>query len=308
MTINRSNITKQLIPGLNAVFGKAYKDINNEHLPLFEIETSNRSFEEEVMMTGFESAPTKAEGSAIQYDDAAETYSVRFVHETIALGFAITEEAVEDNLYDKESLKKAKALGRAMAETKQTKAANVFNLGFSQVGGDGVSLFSASHPTRTAGTQSNTVSSDLSETALETAIISIGLFKDERGILIGCTPKSLHIPRNLMFTAKKILGSSMSTTVTTQGTTGVTNVNDINVLHTDGYFPGGAIINHRFTDTNAWFIKTDVTNGTKMFVRKQIQYANEGDFDTGNFKYKARERYSFGHADWRQWYGSNGSS
>lgn len=308
MTINRSLINKQLIPGLNKVFGMNYKSIDNEHKVLFEIENSTRSFEEEVMMTGFEIAPVKAEGAAVTYDDAMETYNVIFQHETIALAFSITEEAVEDRLYMRESLRNAKALGRAMAETKQTKAANIFNNGFSDNGGDGVPLFSASHPTRSAGNLSNTVSSDLSETALQTAVINIGLYKDERGLLINAKPMSLHIPRALMFDAQVILNSDLSTTVYTDDTAYATNVNDKNVLKGGGFFPRGVHINHRFTDTNAWFIKTDVPNSTKMFVRKGIQYKTDGDFDTGNFKYMARERYSFGHAEWRGWYGSNGSS
>jgi len=307
MTINRGSITKQLIPGLNRVFGLSYNAVDNEHEVLFEIEKSNRAFEEEVMMTGFEAAPVKAEGAAVTYDDAMETYSVTFTHETIALAFAITEEAVEDNLYTRESLRKAKALGRAMAETKQTKAANVFNNGFTDNGGDGVPLFSTAHPTRSAGNQSNMASTSLSETALQTAVINIGLFKDERGILINAKPMSLHIPRALMFDAQKILQSDLSTTQATYGTDGITNVNDKNILRSGGFFPRGVHINHRFTDTNAWFIKTDVPNGTKMFVRKGIQYKTDGDFDTGNFKYMARERYSFGHADWRPWYGSEGA-
>lgn len=306
MTINRGLITKQLVPGLNKVFGMSYGSIDNEHKVLFEVEKSNRSFEEEVMMTGFEAAPVKSEGAAVTYDDAMETYGVTFVHETIALAFAITEEAVEDNLYTRESLRKAKALGRAMAETKQTKAANIFNNGFSDNGGDGVPLFSDSHPTRTAGLQDNNVATALSETALQTAVINIGLYKDERGILINAKPMSLHIPRALMFDAHKILKSDLSTTTATLGTDGITNVNDKNILGSGGFFPRGVHVNHRFTDTDAWFIKTDVPNGTKMFVRKGIQYKTDGDFDTGNFKYMARERYSFGHADWRQWYGSSG--
>lgn len=308
MTITRSSIAKQLLPGLNAIFGLEYKSVDNEHTPLFDIETSNRNFEEEVLMTGFESAPTKAEGAAVTYDDAQETYSTRYVHETIALAFAITEEAMEDNLYDSFAKIRAKALARAMANTKQVKAANVFNNAFTATGGDGVALFSASHPTKSAGLQSNTDTTDLSETALENAIIAVSLFKDDRGILISAMAKSLHIPPQLLFTAKKILGSSMSTTTETNSTTGVTNTNKINYLNTGGFLPGGCHVNHRFTDTNAWFLRTDVPNGTKMFVRKKIARGFEGDFDTGNMRYKGRERYSFGYSNWRQWWGSSGSS
>ena len=309
MAINRGNIAKQLVPGLNAVLGASYKDINGEHAVLFDTEKSKRSFEEETLMTGLGTAPVKFEGASVEYDDAQEAWTSRYTHETIALAFAITEEAMEDNLYDTWAKIRAKALGRAMANTKQVKAAAVFNNGFSATrpGGDGVALFSAAHPTLTAGNQSNTVSTDISEAALETAVISISLYKDDRGILIGATPKSLHIPPQLQFTAFQILKSDLSTTTATQGATGITNVNDTNALKGGGFFPGGMPINHRFTDNDAWFIRTDCPNGTKHFVRKGLSTATEGDFDTGNGRYKARERYSFGWSDWRQWYGSAGS-
>lgn len=309
MAINRSNIAKQLIPGLNVVLGASYNEVNNEHIPLFEVEQSNRSFEEETLMTGLGTAPVKHEGAAVAYDDMQEAWSSRYTHETIALAFAITEEALEDNLYGTFAKIRAKALGRAMANTKQVKAAQVFNLGFSATrpGGDGVSLFNNAHPTLTAGSQDNTVATDLSEAALETALIDISLYKDDRGILIGSTAKSLHLPPQLQFTAFQILKSDLSTTVTTQGATGVTNVNDTNALKGMGFFPKGSFINHRFTDTDAWFIRTDCPNGTKHFVRKKLATGKDGDFDTGNGRYKARERYSFGWSDWRQWYGSSGA-
>lgn len=309
MAINRGNIQKQLVPGLNQVLGASYKEINNEHLPLFDVEKSNRSFEEETLMTGLGTAPVKTEGAGVAYDDMQEAWTSRYDHETVALAFAITEEALEDNLYDTFAKVRAKALGRAMANTKQVKAAAVFNNGFSATrpGGDNAPLFSTAHPTLTAGNQSNSVSTDISEAALETAVISISLYKDDRGILIGAMPKSLHIPPQLQFDAFQILKSDLSTTNATAGSTGITNVNDINALKGGGFFPGGIFINHRFTDTDAWFIRTDVPNGTKHFVRRPLATATEGDFDTGNGRYKARERYSFGWSDWRQWYGSAGA-
>lgn len=312
MVISRSQEQKQLIPGLNAVFGVSYGSVDGEHIPLFDIETSRRSFEEEVLNTGFGTAPTKPEGQAVDYDDAQEAWTARYDHETIALAFAITEEAVEDNLYDTFSKLNAQALGRAMANTKQVKAANVFNFGFDTTRpiGDNQPLFSDSHPTLSAGNQDNKGTADLSETSLQNAIISIADFKDDRGILIGATPSSLHIPSDLRFTAFKILKSDLSTTLATAAGTagGLTNVNDTNALRRMGFFPKGVFINHRFTDTDAWFIRTDVPNGTKHFIRKPIQTRMEGDFDTGNMRYKARERYSFGVSNWRQWWGEDGSA
>lgn len=309
MTINRGTTPKQLIPGLNKIFGLAYKEIDNEHTALFEVEKSKRSFEERTLMTGFGEAPVKSEGASVQFDDAQESYTARWTHQTIALAFAITEEAMEDNLYDTWSKIRAKALGRSMASTKQTKAANVFNNAFSAsyVGGDAVALISTSHPTVAAGNQSNSGgATDLSEAALETATISISLFKDDRGILINAMPSSLHIPTNLRHTAFQIMRSDLSTTV--GGATPFTNTNNINSVRAGGYFPKGTFINHRFTDTNAWFVKTDVTGGTTMFVRTPLMTKMEGDFETGNVRYKARERYSFGWDDWRGWYGASGSS
>lgn len=309
MTVNRSSISQQLIPGLNAVFGQAYGAIDNEHTVLFDQEKSNKDFEQEVMFTGLGEAPEKQEGAGIFYDDMQETYVATYTHVTIALGFAITEEAIEDNLYAGLSRQKAKALGRAMATTKQVRAADVFNNGFSAsyLGGDGVSLLSDSHPTLT-GTQSNIpdTHADLSETSLEQAVIDIADYRDERGILINAKALSLHIPTELMFTAQKILKSDYSTNVY-DDTNGVTNRNDINALNKMGMFPRGAYVNHRFTDPDAWFVRTDVPNGTKHFVRIGLSTGEEGDFDTGNMRYKGRERYSFGWSDWRNWYGTTGS-
>lgn len=312
MLITRGQISKQLIPGLNKIFGGAYGKIDNEHTVLFDQEKSNRSFEEEVMFTGLGTAPEKFEGQSIFYDDMRETYSTTYTHITIALGFAITEEAVEDNLYAEVSRRKAKALGRAMATTKQVRAADVFNNAFSssQLGGDGVALFSNAHPTLT-GNQSNIPTShvDMSETALENAVIDIAAFKDERGILINGMPVSLHVPSALRFIVERILKSTLSVTALTNvaGTENVSNKNDINALKSMGIFSRGAYINHRFTDNDAWFIRTDVEDGTKHFVRVGLQTGDEGDFDTGNYRYKARERYSFGWSDFRQWYGTTGS-
>lgn len=313
MTISRGSISKQLIPGLNKVFGGAYGKIDNEHVVLFDKEKSNRSFEEEVMFTGLGTAPEKFEGTSIFYDDMRETYTATYTHVTIALGFAITEEAVEDNLYAEVSRRKAKALGRSLATTKQVRAADIFNNGFSatQLGGDGVSLFSAAHPTLT-GNQTNRPASavDLSETALETAVIDIADYQDERGILINAMALSLHIPSELRFVAERILASTLSVTLgqNVAGTENVTNTNDINALRSMGMFPKGVYINHRFTDTDAWFIRTNCEDGTKHFERVALQTGDEGDFDTGNYRYKARERYSFGWSDWRQWYGTTGAA
>jgi hypothetical protein len=306
MAINRASISKELLPGLNAVFGLEYGEVDNEHAPLFATENSDRAFEEEVLFTGFGSAPVKGEGAAVTYDDAQESYTARYTHETVALGFAITEEAMEDNLYDTFAKLRAKALARAMANTKQVKAADVFNNGFSTsyVGGDGAALFSASHPTIGAGNQSNLLSAaDLSEASLETALISISKIKDDRGILVGAQAESLHIPSDLVFTADQILNSTLSTTIVNNAT----NVNDINSIRNQGLLPKGYFVNRRFTDTNAFFIKTNVPNGTKMFVRSPLQTKMEPDFDTGNLRFKARERYAFGWSDWRGFFGNAGA-
>jgi hypothetical protein len=307
MTITRGQTPKQLVPGLNKILGTSYGEVTNEHLPLFEIENSIRAFEEEVLLSSLGTAPTKNEGAGVQFDDMQELWTARYTMETVALAYGITEEALEDNLYDSFTKVRTKALGRAMATTKQIKAANVFNLGFSTTrpGGDGVPLFSASHPTLSAGLQSNLEASDLSETALESAVIAINLIKDDRDVLIGATPLSLHIPPHLKFVAHRILKSTLTTTL--GGATPFTNLNDTNAMRDLGIFPRGVYVNHRFADTDAWFIKTSVPNGTKMFVRKGLQSATEGDFDSGNMRYKVRERYTFGHSDWRQWRGSTGA-
>lgn len=311
MVMTRGQLSKQLIPGLNKVLGGSYGMIDNQHSVLFDQENSNRSFEQEQMFTGLGAAPEKFEGQSIFYDDMRETYTATYTHITIALGFAITEEAYEDNLYAELSKKKAKALGRALAVTKQVRAADVFNNGFSatQLGGDGVALFSDSHPTLT-GNQSNIPLShaDLSETSLEQAVLDIAEYKDERGILINAQPVSLHIPSELRFVAERILKSTLSTTIfENSGANAATNVNDINALRSMGMFQRGVHMNNRFTDSDAWFIRTDVPDGTKHFVRVGLQAGDEGDFDTGNMRYKARERYSFGWSDWRQWYGTTGN-
>jgi len=314
MAINRASISKELLPGLNAVFGMEYGEVSDEHKPLFEVENSDRAFEEEVLFTGFGTAPTKAEGAAVSFDDAQESFTSRYTHETVALAFAITEEAMEDNLYDTFAKLRAKGLARAMANTKQVKAADVFNNGFNSafVGGDGQQFFSASHPTIGDGNQSNTLgATDLSEASLESALITISKAKDDRGILIGLQTQSLHIPSDLAFTADQILNSTMSTTIGVNPTTaanGATNVNDINSIRNQGMVPGGFFVNRRFTDTNAWFLKTDCPNGAKMFVRSPLQTKMEPDFDTGNVRFKARERYSFGFSDWRSYYGASASS
>lgn len=310
MAINRASIAKELLPGLNAVFGVEYKDVDNEHAPLYAVEQSDRAFEEEVLFTGFGSAPVKSEGAAVQYDNAQEGYVSRYTNETVALAFAVTEEAMEDNLYDTFAKVRARGLARAMANTKQVKAADVFNNGFntSYLGGDGKPLFSTTHPTVGDGNQSNNfTAADLSEASLESALIAISKTKDDRGILIGLQAVSLHIPSDLIYTADKILNSTLSTTTATNSTTGVTNVNNINALRTQGVLPKGFFVNRRFTDTNAWFIKTDCPNGTKMFVRSPLQTKMEPDFDTGNLRFKARERYSFGWSDWRGFYGNAGA-
>ena len=299
MPINRAAISKELLPGLNAVFGMEYGEVNNEHEPLYEVENSDRSFEEEVLFTGFGAAPTKNEGAAVVYDDAGESFTARYTNETIALAFAITEEAMEDNLYDTFAKLRAKGLARAMAHTKQVKAAKLYNEGFTTAQGDGQPLFSASHPTVQDGNQSNIgTAAAISEASLESAVIAIQKFKDDRGILIGSSAVSLHIPVDLMFTADVLLN--------TPGIVGSAD-NDINSVRNLGVFPSGYFTNRRFTDTNGYFIKTDVPNGSKMFNRTPLQTKMEPDFDTGNLRFKARERYSFGVSDWRGWFGNQGA-
>ena len=299
MAINRAAISKELLPGLNAVFGMEYGEVNNEHEPLYEVENSDRSFEEEVLFTGFGTAPTKQEGAAVVYDDAGESFTARYTNETIALAFAITEEAMEDNLYDTFAKLRAKGLARAMANTKQVKAAKLYNEGFTTAQGDGVSLFNTAHPTVGDGNQSNIgTAAAISEASLESAVIAIQKFKDDRGILIGSSAVSLHVPVDLMFTCDVLLN--------TPGIVGSAD-NDINSVRNLGVFPSGYFTNRRFTDTNAFFIKTDVPNGSKMFNRTPLQTKMEPDFDTGNLRFKARERYSFGVSDWRGWFGNAGA-
>ena len=299
MAINRAAISKELLPGLNAVFGIEYGEVNNEHEPLYEVENSDRSFEEEVLFTGFGTAPTKNEGAAVVYDDAGESYTSRYTNETIALAFAITEEAMEDNLYDTFAKLRAKGLARAMANTKQVKAAKLYNEGFTTAQGDGVSLFNTAHPTVGDGNQSNTsTAAAIAEGTLESAVIAIQKFKDDRGILIGSSAVSIHVPVDLMFTTDVLLN--------TPGIVGSAD-NDLNSVKNLGVFPSGYFTNRRFTDANAWFIKTDVPNGSKMFNRTPLQTKMEPDFDTGNLRFKARERYSFGVSDWRSWFGNQGA-
>lgn len=300
-TINRAKLAKQLAPGLNAVYGLEYGSVDNEHMGLFTVENSDKAFEEEVLMTGFGNAPTKAEGSAVSYDTAQESYTARYEHETVALAFAITEEAMEDGLYESVGKLRAKALARAMANTKQIKAANIFNNGFTggaTAGGDGVALFSASHPTIGDGNQSNLLTAaDISEAALETAIISIQQMEDDRGILIGGQADFVLVHPNDVFAIERILASAMRV-----GTAD----NDVNAIKSTGFLKGGWKVNRRLTDGDAWFVKTNAPNGTKMLVRRPVQTKMEPDFDTGNLRYKARERYSFGWSDWRGWFGNQG--
>ena len=299
MAINRSSIAKELLPGLNAVFGIEYGEVNEEHKPLYEIESSDRAFEEEVLFTGFGGAPVKNEGAAVVYDDASESYTARYTAETVALAFAVTEEAMEDNLYDTFAKLRAKGLARSMANTKQQKAADLYNNGFATNQGDGVPMFSAAHPVIGAGTVTNiTAAAAIAEATLEASIIQIQKTTDDRGILIGAAAESLHIPTDLLFTADTLLN--------TPGSTGTAN-NDINAVRHLGVIPDGFYVNRRFTDVNAWFIKTNVPNSTKMFNRTPLQTKMEPDFDTGNLRFKARERYSFGVSDWRGWFGNQGA-
>ena len=306
MAINRASISKELLPGLNAVFGLEYGEVNNEHESLYEVENSDRAFEEEVLFTGFGTAPTKGEGAAVSYDDAQESYTARYTAETVALAFAVTEEAMEDNLYDTFAKLRAKGLARAMANTKQVKAANIFNNGFSDTIGDGVAFFASTHPTISDGNQSNLLAADdLTEATLETALTSIQKIKDDRGILIGASALSLHIPVDSWAIADRILSSPGNTQ--TSAAQANPNTNAINATRHMGMLPEGYYINRRFSDTTSYFIKTDVPNGTKMFVRSPLQTKMEPDFDTGNLRFKARERYSFGVSDWRGFFGSLGS-
>jgi len=302
MAISRAQLLKELLPGLNALFGLEYARYGEEHKEIYETESSERSFEEETKLSGFSAAPVKNEGSAIRYDNAQEAWTARYNHETIALGFSLTEEAVEDNLYDSLSARYTKALARGMAYTKQVKAANVLNNGFNAgyVGGDGVSLFSTAHPLISGGTNSNTpaTAADLNETSLENAVIQIAAWTDERGLLIAAKPRKLIVPPALMFVATRLLETELRVS---------TADNDINALKNNGSIPEGYAVNHFLTDSNAWFLTTDVPNGMKHFERTPLATSMDGDFDTGNVRYKARERYSFGWSDPLGMYGSPGA-
>ncbi len=295
MAISRAQLLKELLPGLNALFGMEYATYGEEHKEIYEVESSERSFEEETKLSGFNAAPVKNEGQVIGYDNAQEAWTARYNHETIALGFALTEEAIEDNLYDSLSKRYTKSLARAMAYTKQVKAAAIINNGFSivpnaPVGGDGVSLFNASHPLVNGGTNANTFSTspDLNETSLEAAVIQIAAWTDERGLLIAAKPRKLVVPPNQMFVSKRLLDTELRVG---------TNDNDINALKAMGAIPEGFKVNHFLTDTHGWYLLTDVPNGLKHFVRTPLQNSMDGDFDTGNVRYKSRERYSFGWSD-----------
>jgi hypothetical protein len=301
MAISRAQLLKELLPGLNALFGLEYARYGEEHKEIYETETSERSFEEEVKLSGFSAAPVKNEGSAIAYDNAQEAFTARYTHVTIAQGFSLTEEAIEDNLYDSLSGRYTKALARSMAYTKQVRAAAVLNTGFTAAtGGDGQPLFSASHPLVSGGTNSNipTTPADLNETSLEAAVIQISLWTDERGLLIASKPRKLIVPPALQFVATRLLETELRVG---------TNDNDINAIKNNGSIPEGYTINHYLTDTNAWFLCTDVPNGMKHFVRTPLQNSMDGDFDTGNVRYKARERYSFGFSDPLGMFGSAGA-
>ena len=300
MAISRAQLLKELLPGINALFGLEYDKYDNEHAEIYETESSDRSFEEEVKLSGFGSAPVKNEGSAIAYDNGQESFTARYTHETIAMGFSITEEAMEDNLYDSLSARYTKALARAMAYTKQTKAAALLNTGFATFNsGDGVTLFNTAHPTVSGTTNSNrpAVNVDLNETSLEQAVIDIAGYVDERGLLIAARPRKLIIPPALQFVATRLLETSLRV-----GTAD----NDINAINSNGSIPEGYTVNHYLTDADAFFITTDIPNGMKHFERTPMTTSMDGDFDTGNVRYKARERYSFGVSDPLGIYGSPG--
>jgi len=301
MAISRSQLVKELEPGLNALFGLEYKNYANEHAEIFDTENSDRAFEEEVMLSGFGNAGVKPEGQSVNYDAATETFTARYTHETLALAFSITEEAIEDNLYDRLASRYTKALARSMANAKQVKAANVLNRAFnsSYTGGDGLELCSTAHVI-VAGTFKNELSTaaDLNETSLEQALVDIGVMKDERGLKIAAKGTKMIIPNDLQFTAERLMKS--------KGRTGTAD-NDINAVVSMGMIPQGYVVNHYLTDSDAWFIKTDVPNGLKHFVRAPVKTNMEGDFETGNVRYKARERYSFGWSDPRGIFGSPGA-
>ena len=301
MAISRQQLAKELEPGLNALFGLEYNQYENQHLEIFDVENSDRAFEEEVMLSGFANAAVKSEGAAVTFDTAQEAFTSRYTHETVALAFALTEEAIEDNLYDTIATRYTKALARSMANTKQIKGANVLNNGFSSSfpGGDGKELFATDHPSQ-SGDQKNelSTSADLSETSIEQALIDIAAFTDERGLKIAARGVKMIIPSELQFTAERIMKSPARV-----GTAD----NDLNAIASKGMIPQGYVVNNFLTATDAFFIKTDVPNGLKMFERAAIKTAMEGDFDTGNVRYKARERYSFGFSDWRGVFGSPGA-
>ena len=305
MAISRAQLVKELEPGLNALFGMEYSRYENEHADIFATESSDRAFEEEVMLTGFGAAPTKSEGAGVSYDSAQESFTARYQHETIAMAFALTEEAIEDNLYDRLSARYTKALARSMSHTKQVKAASVLNNAFntsgSYNGGDGVSLCNAAHPTALGAAFSNTpsVAADLNETSLEQAIIDIAAFTDERGLKVAVQARKMIIPKELQFTAERLMKTTLRT-----GTAD----NDTNAIRSMGMVPEGYKVNHFLTDSDAWFLLTDAPNGLKMFNRSPVKTAFEGDFDTGNVRYKARECYSFGWSDPRGIYGSAGAA
>jgi hypothetical protein len=304
MAISRAQLLKELLPGLNALFGLEYARYGEEHKEIYDTETSERSFEEETKLSGFTAAPVKNEGSAIRYDNGQEAWTARYNHETIAMGFSLTEEAIEDNLYDSLSARYTKALARSMSYTKQVKAAAVINNGFTNsaayYGGDGVPLFSTAHPLVSGGTNSNTQTTmtDLNETSLESAVIQIAGWTDERGLLIAAKPRKLIVPPNLMFVATRLLETELRV-----GTTD----NDINALKNNGSIPEGYTVNHFLTDTNGWYLTTDVPNGMKHFIRTPLSNSMDGDFDTGNVRYKSRERYSFGWSDPLGMWGSQGA-
>jgi hypothetical protein len=302
MAISRAQLLKELLPGLNALFGLEYAKYGEEHKEIYETETSERSFEEETKLSGFSAAPVKNEGNAIAYDNAQEAWTARYQHETIALGFSLTEEAIEDNLYDSLSARYTKGLARAMAYTKQVKGAATLNNGFTAgyTGGDGKVLFATDHPLVSGGTNSNTQSTmaDLNETSLEAAVIQIAAWTDERGLLIAAKPRKLIVPPNLMFVATRLLETELRVS---------TNNNDINALKNNGSIPEGYSVNHFLTDPNGYFLMTDVPNGLKHFVRTPLSNSMDGDFDTGNVRYKSRERYSFGWSDPLGVWGSQGA-
>ena len=303
MAISRAQLLKELLPGLNALFGLEYEKYGDEAAAIFETESSDRSFEEETKLSGFSAAPVKGEGSAIEYDNAQEAWTARYTHETVAMGFSLTEEAIEDNLYDSLSSRYTKALARAMAYTKQVKGASILNNAFASgtTYGDGKTLCATDHPLVSGGTNSNrpAVAADLNETSLEAAVIQIAGWTDERGLLIAAKPSKLVIPPSLQFVATRLLDTELRVS---------TADNDINAIRNNGSIPGGYTVNNYLTDTNAWFLMTDVPNGLKHFVRSPMQTSMDADFDTGNSRYKARERYSFGVSDPLGIFGSPGAS